>query len=66
MADVTIYGPSASTYVRTARLACVEKGITHTLGGHRAFANGDYLVGEAQCIAHRAVRRTGDQRQRIL
>ncbi len=31
MADVVIYGPSASTYVRTARLACAEKGITHTL-----------------------------------
>lgn len=31
MTDVTICGPSASTYVRTARLACVEKGITHTL-----------------------------------
>jgi len=31
MADVIIYGPSASTYVRTARLACAEKGITHTL-----------------------------------
>lgn len=31
MADVTIYGVSASTYTRTARLACVEKGITHTL-----------------------------------
>ena len=31
MADVIIYGPSPSTYVRTARLACAEKGITHTL-----------------------------------
>jgi len=31
MADVVIYGVSPSTYVRTARLACVEKGITHTL-----------------------------------
>ena len=31
MADVTIYGPSASTYVRTARLACAEKGISHEL-----------------------------------
>ena len=31
MADVIIYGPSASTYVRTVRLACAEKGITHTL-----------------------------------
>lgn len=31
MADVIIYGVSASTYTRTARLACVEKGITHTL-----------------------------------
>jgi glutathione S-transferase len=31
MADVTIYGPSASTYVRTARLACAEKGVSHEL-----------------------------------
>jgi glutathione S-transferase len=31
MADIIIYGPSASTYVRTARLACAEKGISHTL-----------------------------------
>ena len=31
MADVVIYGPSPSTYVRTARLACAEKGITHVL-----------------------------------
>ena len=31
MADVTLYGPSASTYVRSARLACVEKGISHEL-----------------------------------
>jgi glutathione S-transferase len=31
MADVIIYGFSASTYTRTARLACVEKGITHAL-----------------------------------
>jgi glutathione S-transferase len=31
MADIVIYGPSASTYTRTARLACVEKGVPHTL-----------------------------------
>ena len=31
MADVVIYGPSPSTYVRTARLACAEKGISHVL-----------------------------------
>lgn len=31
MADVTIYGPSASTYVRTARMICAEKGIAHDL-----------------------------------
>ncbi len=31
MADVTIYGPSPSTYVRSARLACAEKGISHDL-----------------------------------
>jgi glutathione S-transferase len=31
MADITIYGVSASTYTRTARLACVEKGVSHLL-----------------------------------
>ena len=31
MVDVVIYGPSASTYVRTARLTCAEKGISHEL-----------------------------------
>lgn len=31
MTDVTLYGPAMSTYVRTARLACAEKGISHTL-----------------------------------
>lgn len=30
MPDVTIYGPAMSTYVRTARMACAEKGIAHT------------------------------------
>lgn len=29
MPDVTIYGPAMSTYVRTARMACAEKGIAH-------------------------------------
>jgi glutathione S-transferase len=31
MADITLYGASASTYVRTARLTCVEKGVSYTL-----------------------------------
>jgi glutathione S-transferase len=31
MPDVTIYGPAMSTYVRAARMACAEKGITHAL-----------------------------------
>ena len=31
MSDVTIYGPAMSTYVRTARMACVEKGVAHAL-----------------------------------
>jgi len=31
MADITIYGASASTYVRTARLAATEKGVSYTL-----------------------------------
>lgn len=29
MPDVTIYGPAMSTSVRTARMACVEKGVAH-------------------------------------
>lgn len=31
MTDVVIYGVSPSTFTRTARMACEEKGITHTL-----------------------------------
>jgi glutathione S-transferase len=31
MTDVTIYGPAMSTHVRTARLACAEKGVSHTV-----------------------------------
>ncbi|MDA7947424.1 MAG: glutathione S-transferase family protein [Hyphomicrobiaceae bacterium] len=38
MSDVTLIGPEFSTYVRSARIACVEKGITHDL-------NTDHLSG---------------------
>ncbi len=31
MSDVTLYGPPQSTYVRTARMACEEKGVPYTL-----------------------------------
>lgn len=31
MSDVIMYGVSPSTYTRTARMACEEKGISHTL-----------------------------------
>lgn len=31
MADVTIIGPALSTYVRTARMACIEKGVEYDL-----------------------------------
>jgi glutathione S-transferase len=31
MADVTIYGAPFSTYVRTARMACMEKGVDYDL-----------------------------------
>ena len=31
MTDVTIYGPAMSTYVRTVRLACAEKGVAHAM-----------------------------------
>lgn len=29
--SITLYGPAASSYVRTARMTCVEKGVPHTL-----------------------------------
>jgi glutathione S-transferase len=31
MTDITIYGPPMSTHVRTVRLACAEKGVSHTV-----------------------------------
>ena len=31
MSDVILFGPPQSSYVRTARMTCVEKGITHDL-----------------------------------
>ena len=31
MSDVTIFGPALSTYVRTLRIACEEKGVKYTL-----------------------------------
>jgi glutathione S-transferase len=67
MADVIIYGPSPSTYVRTARLACAEKGITHALEPNNpdseeqakvhpfrkvpAMRHGDFVLFEAGAIA---------------
>jgi glutathione S-transferase len=33
MATITIYGWAPSTYTRTARMYCVEKGVDHTLEG---------------------------------
>jgi glutathione S-transferase len=34
MTDVVIYGIPQSTYVRSARMACIEKGVPHTLEPH--------------------------------
>jgi len=31
MATITLYGPAPSSYVRTARMTCVEKGVSHEL-----------------------------------
>lgn len=31
MANLTLYGPAPSSYVRTARMTCVEKGVSHEL-----------------------------------
>jgi glutathione S-transferase len=67
MSDVILYGFAPSTYVRTARLACEEKGVTHALEAielgspaHRAlhpFArmpamrHGDFVLYETSAIA---------------
>ncbi len=66
MTDITIYGPAMSTYVRTARLAAAEKGITHALedvdfgsDSHRklhpfakvpVMRHGDFLLYETEAI----------------
>ena len=39
MSDVTIFGPSLSSYLRTSRMACEEKGITHTLDSDVEFGS---------------------------
>jgi glutathione S-transferase len=31
MAEITLFGPPQSSYVRTARMVCVEKGVSHEL-----------------------------------
>lgn len=66
MTDVTIYGPAMSTFVRTARLACVEKGVSHAIEevewgseSHRklhpfakvpAMRHGDFVLYETEAI----------------
>jgi glutathione S-transferase len=66
MTDITIYGPAMSTYVRTARLAAAEKGITHAIeeiefgsDAHRklhpfakvpAMRHGDFVLYESEAI----------------
>ena len=66
MTDVTIYGPAMSTYVRAARLACAEKGVSHAIEevefgseAHRklhpfakvpAMRHGDFVLYETEAI----------------
>lgn len=66
MSDITIYGPAMSTYVRAARLAAAEKGITHAIeevewgsDAHRklhpfakvpAMRHGDFVLYETEAI----------------
>lgn len=66
MADVTIYGFAPSTYVRTSRMACVEKGVSYDLvempphspeilelnpiGTVPAFRHGDLVLHETSAI----------------
>lgn len=67
MADVTIIGPALSTYVRTVRMTCMEKGVDHSLeevglgseesARHHpfrkvpAFRHGDFELFETHAIA---------------
>lgn len=66
MTDIMIYGPAMSTYVRTARLAAAEKGVTHAIeevdwgsDSHRklhpfakvpAMRHGDFVLYESEAI----------------
>lgn len=66
MSDITIYGFDASTYVRSARMMCEEKGISHSLepvelgspehlklhpfGKIPAARHGDFLLSETIAI----------------
>ena len=66
MGDVTIYGMPQSTYVRSCRMACIEKGVSYDLepllpqsedmlalnptGQVPAFRHGDLLLQEAGAI----------------
>jgi len=67
MTDITIHGHAASTFVRTARMVCEEKGVSHRLHpidlqspAHRALhpfgrmpvmQHGDYTLYETRAIA---------------
>ena len=66
MADITIYGAAMSTYVRTARMACEEKGVpyelqevdhlsdeyrkNHPFAKMPAMQHGDFLLYETSAI----------------
>lgn len=59
MAEIIIYGPAASSYLRTTRMACVEKGVEHELramelGGEEHRARHPYL--KVPTIEHGDVR----------
>ncbi|MGE0746515.1 MAG: glutathione S-transferase family protein [Rhodospirillales bacterium] len=67
MAEITLHGAAGSTFVRTARMACAEKGVGHRLvpadlrsAAHRALhpfgrmpvmQHGDYTLYETRAIA---------------
>jgi glutathione S-transferase len=67
MADITIYGLPPSTFVRTARMVCAEKGVAHVLepiemyspahmamhpfGRMPIMRHGDYTLYETRAIA---------------
>jgi glutathione S-transferase len=52
MADLILYGVPFSTYVRSARMACIEKGVPYTLEPVMPKANATHPFGKIPSMQH--------------